>query len=303
MTMHQSLTQPRADALPEGTPPRCRANSIRGTTEVTKASYAPVEAVRRALLLLRKLNELRIASVGDLYRETGISKPTIVRMLETLICEGYVARDNFLGGYRVTSRVEELSLGFDSTPMMIEAARPATIELTRRIKWPVSIATPSDGALLVNYTTNSISPWSFPFSVLHSRLQMLITALGRCYFAFCSEDERSEMIRQHRHKWSRDGTPLDVARALSSIRQIREKGYAMPDPSWQSRRFQFLAVPIMDGDRCLAAMGTGFYRRAVPAAQIEENLFQPMQETATRISHEIALIRTRLKEGDQSLLG
>ena len=31
------------------------------------------------------------------------AKPTIVRMLETLIADDYIARDNMCGGYRVTS--------------------------------------------------------------------------------------------------------------------------------------------------------------------------------------------------------
>jgi len=254
-------------------------------------SYAPVEAVQRALLILRTLNELRFASVGELHKRTSISKSTIIRMLETMISEGYVVRDNFLGGYQVTSKVQALSCGFDSTPMLIEAARGITVDLTTNIKWPISIATPSDGVMVVNYTTNSISPWSFPFTVLHMRLQMSLTALGRCYFAFCNEHERADLLRQHVGQWSRDGAPLGVDRLQRSIEEIRKRGYAMPDPLWQPKRLQFLAVPIMDDGRCVGAMGTGYFRRAMPAARVEKALVEPMRQAAAEISAELEAFR------------
>jgi IclR family mhp operon transcriptional activator len=48
--------------------------------------------VCRALDVLRTLNKLQIASVTAIHEETGFPKPTIVRLLETLRAEGYVAR-------------------------------------------------------------------------------------------------------------------------------------------------------------------------------------------------------------------
>lgn len=277
---------PRPDAFP-----RCRANSTRGSTQAGTMSYAPVEAVQRALLVLRTLNELRFASVGDLHNRTGMSKSTIVRMLETMISEGYVVRDNFLGGYRVTSEVQALSSGFDSTPMLIQAARDITVELALRIKWPLSIATPADGAMIVNYTTNAISPWSFPFAVLHMRLQIPLTALGRCYFAFCDDDARRALVRQHSDDGLQHGSAFGIERLLRAVEQIRARGYAVPDPLWQPKRLQFLAVPILDGTRCVGAMGTGYFRRAVPAESIERTIVAPMQEAAARIGAQLASFR------------
>src|SRR5512138_1410532 len=74
-----------------------RANSRRGTTDDNRSSYPPVESVRRALEVLRTLNRLRIGTVSKLHAETGLPKPTVVRMLDTLIADGYVARDNMCG--------------------------------------------------------------------------------------------------------------------------------------------------------------------------------------------------------------
>lgn len=277
-------------------PPRCRANSVRGTTEATNSSYDPIKAVQRALSVLRVLNDLRCASVGDIHRSTGISKPTVVRMLETLINEGYVARDNFFGGYRVTSQVQALSSGFSGKPILIEAARGWTVGLTRQVKWPVSLGTASEGEMFVDFTTSPISPWSYPFAVLHTRLRMLTTAMGRCYLAFCPEEEREALIESYRVKSSMPGLTAEIGRATRAVEQIRANGYAHPDPQHASRRFEFIAVPIMDGERCIAAMGMGFYRRAVPFGEVKERLYTPMREAALRIQQDIRNVRACMSD-------
>lgn len=281
----------------KGVPPRCRANSVRGSTELANASYDPIKAVQRALSVLRALNELRCASVGDIHRSTGISKPTVVRMLETLINEGYVARDNFFGGYRVTSQVQELSSGFSGKPILIEAARGWTVGLTRKVKWPVSLGTASEGEMFVDFTTSPISPWSYPFAVLHTRLRMLTTAMGRCYLAFCPDDEREALLESYRAKASMPGLTAEIGRASRAVDQIRANGYAHPDPQHASRRFEFIAVPIMEGERCIATMGMGFYRRAVPFGEVRERLYKPMREAALRIQQDIHTVRACMNDG------
>src|SRR4051812_12254290 len=64
---------------------------------------APVESVRRAIQLLHELNRQRVSSVRHLHHATGLPKPTIVRLLDTLIALGYVVNDRRQGGYQVTS--------------------------------------------------------------------------------------------------------------------------------------------------------------------------------------------------------
>jgi IclR family mhp operon transcriptional activator len=54
-------------------------------------SFPPVQSVQRALALLTELNRQRVTSVGELHQRTGLPKPTIVRLLETLIAEGFSA--------------------------------------------------------------------------------------------------------------------------------------------------------------------------------------------------------------------
>ena len=133
-------------------PDRCRTNSRRGLP-TTRGSYPPVEAVHRAFEVLRSVNRLRIASINCIHEETGMPKSTIVRMLETLMAEGYVARDNMCGGYRVTGKVNELTSGYEGISRIIEVARPFAIELTLRIKWPIALGTIHEDAIVIDFWT------------------------------------------------------------------------------------------------------------------------------------------------------
>src|SRR5690606_30801062 len=78
----------------------------------TKASFPPVGAVQRGLEILRSVSRRQIATVTEIHRDTGVPKPTIVRMLETLIHDGYVLRDRMCGGYRITRKTGELHSGY-----------------------------------------------------------------------------------------------------------------------------------------------------------------------------------------------
>lgn len=271
----------KSPQLPKYNDLHCRANSLRGSVDEHKASYAPVESARRVLLLLQALNAQRIATIGSLHQVTGLSKPTIVRMLETLISEGYVVRDNFVGGYSVTSKVVSLASGFNGAPLLIEAARSRAVALTNNIKWPVSLGTLRDGHILVSFTTAPISPWAYPFPVLHRFLDLELTAMGQCYLAFCDDEERALLVNALTQQRREQGRPFDAARVLRDLRTTRKRGYARVGGA--RRVFEFVAVPILDQQRCSACMGVGFYRTAVPPERILESVVQPMLEAASAI--------------------
>src|SRR5690606_33043791 len=126
--------------------------------EENMTSYDPVTSVMRSLDLLEVLNRQRYTTVQQLYRQTRLPKPTIVRLLETLIAAGYVSRDTSEKGYQVTSQVNALSCGFHGAPQVIEAGRAWAQELTRMFNWPAALAVLDRNAMQVCYTTSAESP-------------------------------------------------------------------------------------------------------------------------------------------------
>jgi IclR family mhp operon transcriptional activator len=263
---------------------RCRSNSKRGDALPAEGSYQPVEAARRVLRVLRAMNTLRSATVAELHAITGLSKSTIVRMLETLIHEGYVVRDNFISGYRVTSEAQHLSNGFRGLPLVIEAARPWAVKLTQRIKWPVSVATVDHGKLSVDFTTAAISPWAFPFTTLHRQLSLANSALGRCYLAFCSPSERERLLSG----LANGGEEFDAGVLDLALNAARQNGFAIQDGMRGARQFQFIGVPVFNEGACVACLGVGFYSSSPAADHVASDVYIPTREAADMIETDIA---------------
>lgn len=249
----------------------------------TTRSYSPVESVQRALLILRCLNELGVAKVHELSRETGVHKATVVRMLETLMAEGYVTRDECLGGYRVTSEVRALSAGFSGKPRMIEGARDFALELTKQVKWPVGLATVDGENVIQNFSTNPVSHWSYPFSVIGRSMNVVNSALGRVCFSYCSDEERARLIVSKSKERGCSIETFTKTYADPIVARTLEKGYALSVPHKPELRHQFVAVPLRDHGKFVAAIGLGFYLSAIPPKEVYKRLVVPLQQTADEI--------------------
>lgn len=275
--------------------PKSRKRLRRIATGPSMRSYPPVEAVQRALEILRIVNQLRVASVKDIFAATGFPKPTIVRMLETLIADGYVARDDMCNGYRVTSRVQELNAGYSGISLVIEAARPWLVDLTQRLKWPMGISTREGSALILQFSTAAISPWSYPYTRVGAVMDLTATATGRAYLAFCSDDEREILLEYARLNPA--GISLDNAADLDTLLQrVRRDGYAVRDRNIAPLRTLSLAMPIRGDGKILAVSSISFYRSAVSDDRIKEHILQPLRTATQRIEETIGMIHNSGRE-------
>jgi IclR family mhp operon transcriptional activator len=263
-------------------------------------SYPPVQSVVRTLGLLKELNQRSVTTVDQLYRATGLPKPTIVRLLETLIHEGFVATDKRLGGYCVTSTVQMLSAGFHGTPLVVEAGRGWCIDLTRRLKWPVAMAMLDGVSASVRFSTIPDSPISPFHATLSSRVSLLSRALGRAYLGFCAAEERTILIRLLKASHDPEDQSPNVEKAVRDLtRRMRRLGYAERDPNVGPKAANTVAVPIFYDDRVLATLGMSYFRSAVPPHDTRRVLVPALQDTAHHIEQSV---RTLLKAGHEDNL-
>lgn len=271
----------------------CRTNSRRGSTNPFDRSYPPVNSVCRALHVLKVLNRKRIATVNAIHTETSIPRPTIVRMLETLMHEGYVARDNMCGGYRVTEQVAELSEGYSGISRVIEVARPLSIGLTRQIKWPIGLGVLDDDAIEILFWTGTISPVVHTNTVLRKRADLLKSAMGRAYMAFCDGEERERHIVRMRKSFSMEFGAKEELAFRHRLDRIRRAGYAVRDPRTEPLRMTTLGVPIMEQSKVAAVMSVSFFKSSVNPSRIKEEVLSPLLDTRTDIEHALDFISNR----------
>ena len=279
-------------AAPRLAKQRCRTNSRRGLTDLSGSSYPPVEAACRVLDVLRSVNERRIATVNGIHEKTGIPKSTVVRMLETLMAEGYVARDNMCGGYRVTHHVRELSAGYDPFSRVIEVARPFAIDLTRRNNWPIGLGVPDGDAIAIQFWTGTISPWAHTNTVLGLRPEFYDSAMGRAYMAFCGDEERETRIAGMRRDPDLRLNERDERSYRTILERARIDGFAIRNPKTPPFRTTTIGMPLREGNDVRALVSLSVYRTAVSPREIHEKVIEPLRATILKIEAALAFMKT-----------
>jgi IclR family mhp operon transcriptional activator len=271
----------------------CRTNSRRGHTSPLNRSYPPVNAVCRALHVLKVANETCIVTVNSIHTETGIPRPTIVRILETLMHEGYVVRDNMCGGYRVTAKVGELSSGYGGISRVIEIARPLSIGLTRQIKWPIGLGVIDGDAIEIVFWTGTISPVVHTNTVLGKRPDLFKSAMGRAYMAFCDDEERERQIARMRTQMPAEFGAKDEAMFRQCLKRAKSAGYAIRDPRTEPVRMTTFGVPLLEKNRVAAVMSVSFFTSSVAQKDVKKAVLKPLLEARLDIEHALAFISDR----------
>ncbi|MEM6897338.1 MAG: helix-turn-helix domain-containing protein [Pseudomonadota bacterium] len=106
-------------------------------------------ALGRGLRVLVALNDLRTASVAGLVAETGLAKPTVIRLLKTLVSEGFAAQDAATLTYGVTHRVAALSRALSERDPSEEALQGVLDTLADALKWPTEFLVPEGDSMVI----------------------------------------------------------------------------------------------------------------------------------------------------------
>ena len=250
------------------------------TEQASGSNGKCIRSVERAIDVLRALNTRPLSTLHDLHRDTGLPKPSIVRLLRTLEAKGLAARSSNHGAYQLLSSVKSLASGFHHEPRIVELAEEAMIEFTRREGWPLSLALFDRDAMVVRACTIRFTALSLEHSALGRRLSLLSHAMGRAYLAYSSPGEQAILLSILRSR--RRGLP-DEEGIGAMVAQIRERGYALRDPL-RNPRSSTIAVPVFDRDRVVATLGFTWISAAMTVPQAAERYAPLLNELAREIS-------------------
>lgn len=249
-------------------------------------SFEPVNAVVRALDILRLLNEFGPISVVDLQKRSFMPKATVLRMVETLIAEGYVSRsDSAL--YGPTGKCLLLSSGFDSKAGYVKAAEPVLAKLRNTIGWPSDFAIYDNDAMLIILASSELGVLSLS-GLGAARTPLLRSALGRVYLAHLGDEARKDLLDRF---WPTDplaGTRRQVERTLA---EARERGYAVSDEGYLDVLYpagmHAIAVPVLVRNGPVAAVNVLFLRKALTVEKAVKTLLSPLRAAAREIGEGI----------------
>ena len=217
-----------------------------------KASYRQVVALTRGLEVLRAASLLKSGTVGSLHQFTGLDKATVIRMLETLMSEGYVAKGGTddLPEYSVTGKAMQLSSGFVLHHEVARVSDALMDKFAARLEWPVTSATFDGDAMVVAASRGT-------FAGLHTirqpgyRFPLLVTAAGLSYVAFLPEAQTNEILDRLEHSFDATGWNNLVKKRADlkkHLTMIKRQGYAMGDDNYYRLRHDGIlwgfSVPI-----------------------------------------------------------
>jgi IclR family mhp operon transcriptional activator len=256
-------------------------------------SFKPVIAVARSLQILQTLNTAGRASINDLHKATGLHRSTILRMLETLMHEGYVVRLENVAQYAVTGKCLLLSLGFDAHESLIRTAEPLLATFRPLAAWPVDIAVYDHDAMVILKTTRSVVQ---PFITRYAghRISILLSALGRAYFSHVSENIQLDILgRIQLSEEPFNAGEIDLSRVAHVVETTRTHGYAVPDPEYLQQVYHGeatgFALPIFDVSGVVAAISVMVPTQVMSLEDASQSLLPQLRELAQKISH--ALLR------------
>jgi IclR family mhp operon transcriptional activator len=249
------------------------------------ASAVVIEPVRRSFALLEALSRRRTSTLSLLMQETGLPRPTVVRLLHTLANLGYAQRVSRQHGYRLTDRVLGLSGSIRFVDHLVDAAIPHMSRFTAEHGWPLYLATLSYGAITIRHSTAPESPMSFEGAGLNSRRSVLASALGRVWLAFCSEAERRTILQDMGGL-----APRQEAVLRSALERVRTAGHAFT-ASARATRIHGMAVPIRHRQRMLGSLSMRFPRSAMNEEQAAARYARRLATLARAIANDVVLSR------------
>lgn len=244
------------------------------------SSFEPITALQRGLDVLEVINQEKAVSLKTLHEETGLHKATLIRMLETLIATGYVAKTG-RSRYVPTGRTLLLSQGYDLATRVSEIAGPALADFRRRIGWPSDIALYDDDSMIVVQSSRGMGPFYFKREKGY-RAPILVTSIGRAFLAYCDTVHCNRIIdRLAQSSDPRDAGAHEAEALTLELAEIRAKGYATMDRSYSEQEYNGkiwgMAVPVRDHKNVYAAINILMLKNANTEEAVKRFL-RPLQE-------------------------
>lgn len=203
-----------------------------------------IKGLERGLHVLQVLQSEQISSLHGLHIATTISKPSLLRILNTLERAGLVTRRLADGHYRL-SAFSDVVRRRDRYDRVAEAAAPVLIRLCEKVKWPSDLFVPAGDHMEKRESSRAYSPFVLPSNrdeQVGRRVGWLMTGVGRAYLAWCPQKEREEILRRLRKSDNpQNRLAHDPKRLDKILTETRRRGYATRDPSFTGGGYGYFA--------------------------------------------------------------
>lgn len=263
-----------------------------------------IRSLARGLEILKLIQNAGALSLADLHRITGYPKASLLRILKTMMEEGFVWQRIADAAYLASYALHDRASLMNREQELIEIASPIMRDLSNKIMWPSVLAMPRLTYMEVVETNAPKSNFpNIPLGPIGFQINMLRSATGRAYIAYCDDSKRNAILQRLKLS-NRKGDRIaqNDAYIRKMIEAVRAQGYAMRDPAFggdfdESRnvvddRRDSIAMPIRIGPYVPASVNITWSAQAMNRQKAVENCLPSLKEAVENIA--VALQKEKL---------
>jgi len=183
-------------------------------------------------------------SVVELYERTGISKPTVYRILNTLDSGGFVVRDRENRKYILGPALIGLGRATRNSAELIRYARPTLMELSKKYNETVNLGVLSHGKVIYLDTLESAQRLrvTVPMTIENNAHT---TALGKVILSSMEEEHALKIISIMYAAKANQTSRYTEPEFIEHIQSSRKQGFAI-DNEDDAIGFRCVAAPIFN---------------------------------------------------------
>ena len=257
------------------------------------AKSETIRGLERGIQVLQALQSTPLSSLQDIHVTTRISKPSLLRILNTLERAGLISRRLADGRYRTSTNLTRMARKGDRHDRVAEAAAPVLQRLCEKISWPSDLMVPAGDHLEIRETNRPQSPFLIHVNRVGQQVGWLLTGVGRAYLAFCPEKEREQLLQRLRKSDKPDDRLAREPKRLDKIlADTRARGYGMRDPIFTGGTYgtvphndglAAIAVPLLDRKRVHGSINILWIKTAFTVEEFAARHLADLQAAAREI--------------------
>ncbi len=229
---------------------------------------AGIAVLEKTFQVLEAMSDLgRAATLKELSEASGLPKPTLHRILQTLVDLGYVEQDSARSRYSLTLKLFRLGRG-DSYEDVKERALPLMEALHRRFDETVNLGVLQGSHIYYLHfieTTQNLRWQVRP----GARDPFYCTALGRAIVAHLPAARQEQLVERAVIEQRTPLTPADKGAVRKLLAETTSRGWAH-DNEENDLGVACFGVPLFDGDRPIASISISLPKsRLTPKRQAE----------------------------------
>ena len=244
-----------------------------------------VQSLERGLAVLLAFSDKHPRlTLGQLSDLTGLSRPTVRRLVLTLERLGYVREES--RAFELTPHVLALGYAFTSSLNLTELAQPHMEEVTEVTGHTVSLAA-LDGEEAVFLLRVPSRRAMAHLLLTGTRLPAFASAIGRVLLTGLPDNEVEAFLRHAKLTRLTARTETDPGRLCEIVARVRRQGWELVDQELEEGVRSFSTPVRATGGRVVAAIGMSVSAGEVSISEIHQEYLPVMIKAAEVISNRL----------------